>query len=299
MFKFSKGTKSNQKNNIVEANQAINDMAKDQDESGTIETRLSIPETWNMEEESHYVYAFHNSQSPKLKKNQISIYGMELNQDQPNTIMVTGLVRSTITKTIRFGDTSVMLQDKNGKTIAKKTFDLKKLGILPPNTSRPCEFNFNPDDFIQEDVESVEDGWKLAFEIKQTHKLDLDPSWEEGLNEQTKSILKKIVDESPELGEKEVNLTGIKIEFNQEDNLVTTILIRNGNKQKNMTIEKLPLKIIDATDKEVARGTFTMNDFTVNANTSKPWSFIFPKETVQESPDLSKWKVVAITDKQS
>ena len=61
---------------------------------------------------------------------------------------------------------------------------------------------------------------------------------------------------------------------------------------KNIQIQQLPLTVEDATGEIIAQGGFKLEDFEVKANTSKPWTFIFPKSLVtKEQPDLSTWKV--------
>ena len=43
--------------------------------------------------------------------------------------------------------------------------------------------------------------------------------------------------------------------------------------------------------KSIAKGGFNLDQLEVKANTSKPWTFIFPKELLlKENMDLSKWK---------
>lgn len=295
MFKYSKGKKKSNKENAVDANQVISDMEQPTSKSDEIETVLSIPNDWNMTDEERYVYAFHNSESPKLKTNQISIYGMELMKKDDNHVTVTGLIRSSVIQPILFEKTSILLLDKDGKYLAKREFDLGRLGELPSNSSRPWEFEFRPTDFADEEPVDIADGWSLAFELKKAHHLDLEPSWEKSLDDKSKEVLRKIVAEAPVLKENEVNLMGVKADYNEKGDLAVTILIRNGNEDKNITLEQLPLKLIDATETEVVRGVFKLEDLTVKANTSKPWTFIFPKSTIKsENPDFSRWKVIAI-----
>ena len=115
------------------------------------------------------------------------------------------------------------------------------------------------------------------------------------MDDKSKKVLKKIVAEAPALKENEVNLMGVKAEYNNQGDLAVTILIRNGNEDKNITLEQLPLKLIDASETEIVRGVFKLEDLTVKANTSKPWTFIFPKATIKKDhPDFSRWKVIAI-----
>ena len=84
---------------------------------------------------------------------------------------------------------------------------------------------------------------------------------------------------------------GIQAQIDENGSLHTTLLIRNGS-EKNVKFEQLPLIVEDASGDSVAKGAFQFEELEVKANTSKPWTFIFPKELVlKEDMDLSKWKV--------
>lgn len=288
MFKFLRGNKIQDENESEEkdASEILNTTGEGSDE---IETTLSIPTDWNMTDEERYVYAFHNSQSPKLKKNQISIYGMELLRPSNNQIIITALIRSSVIKSIQFEDTTIILSGPDNEPIAKKTFNLNKLGSLPTNSARPWEFVFEKKDFLV-NMDDPIDNWSIGFEIKPKHRLDLEESWAKAITPATKTALKKIVDEAPTLKPGEVNFMGVNANLKDNGELAVTILIRNGM-DKTINLEKIPLGIKDATGEEVARGAFTLDKFQVKANTSKPWSFIFPESMVtQEKIDLSRWQ---------
>lgn len=293
MFSFLKGQKKQPKDkNAITADELLTPEMKETKSNEEIETTLSIPNNWKMTDEERYVFSFHNNQSPKLKKNQISIYGMELTKNSENHILVTGLIRSTVTQSIQFEKTTILLM-VNDQAVARKEFNLDQLGTLPPNSARPWQFDFKEDDLLTE-IGEIGDNWSLAFELKQKHQLDLDPAWEKSLDQKAKDTLQKIVEEAPPLKDGEVNFMGVKAVKNENGDLVVTILIRNGNK-KNITLEQIPLGIRDASNEEIARGGFKTENLTIKANTSKPWSFIFPKSMLKkEDLDLSKWQAYPI-----
>ncbi|MCG1027062.1 accessory Sec system S-layer assembly protein [Virgibacillus halodenitrificans] len=286
MFNFSKGTKKQKQ--VAKAEDYLKDDVRiSKEETEEIETEISIPEEWNLTDEERYVYAFHNSQSPNLKVNQISIYGMELT-DTGEGYKVTGLIRSTVTQPIQFGSTTILLLDESQEPIARKEFDLSILGTLPEKSARPWTFIFDKNDILKEKTQS--NSWSLAFEIKKPHQLDLEDSWEKSIADQTRSSLEKLVQNAPDLKPGEVNFMGIEAKKQENGDLAVTILIRNGA-DKNIQLEQIPLGIKDANETEVARGSFKMENFTVKANTSKPWTFIFPASMVTtEEFDLTKWK---------
>lgn len=292
MFKFIKGNKIQKENNSekVDASEILNTSGEGKE---GFDTTLSIPKHWNITDEERYVFAFHNTQSPQLKKNQISIYGMELLRQSQKSIKITALIRSTVVEPIQFEETSIILSGPNNEPLARKQFNLKKLGTLPPNSARPWEFDFEERDFLVDITESI-DNWSLGFELKQKHQLDLEESWAKSVAPETKTALKKIVADAPKLKPGEVNFMGLSAKMRDDNQLTITLLIRNGT-DKHVNLEKIPLAVKDASGEEIARGSFTMDNFQVKANTSKPWTFIFPERMVSnKNPDLSRWQTYLI-----
>lgn len=273
----------------VSSEQLLN--TKETSKEEEIHTELSLHPLWNITTEQMYVLRFLNNELPPLKPNQISLSGIDLKQVD-HGIEVTAFVRNSLSKGIKFNDVSLILLDENKQVIAKHTFQLDKMGEIPGKSSRPWEFLF-PKSSIQTETFSQQN-WSIAFELKTKHSLDLDENWEKSLALESKQQLEKLVNsiEPPKHGE--VNFMGIQIKFADTGDLHATVLIRNGH-DKNISIEQLPLQIIDAAGDIVAKGGFKLDGFEVKANTSKPWTFIFPKSMVtKESPDFSRWKIAAI-----
>lgn len=271
------------------------------DEEGTIEeqevyTELSIHSSMNVPTETHYVLRFLNNELPPLKPNQISLSGIELRAEEEQLI-VSAFVRNSLSKGIKLAESAILLIGPNGEHLARRVFDLAELGDIPAKSSRPWHFTFKLTDVLTTEIPS--EGWKLAFEIKTPakHVLELDEAWENALPAEEKEKLIAMVEGlvPPKAGE--VNFLGLQAKKNEADGLAVTVLIRNGN-EKNIQLHQLPLQIEDATGGIVAKGGFALEQFEVKANTSKPWTFIFPKDLLLvENPDLSKWKVRIIENK--
>lgn len=258
-----------------------------------IYTELSLHPTWQISQEEQYVLRFLNNDLAPLKPNQISLAGIEISKENEK-IIATAFIRSSLSKPIRLKDTTLLLLDEEGTLIARKQFDLSSVGEIPPRSSRPWKFPFEAK-LLQIPSENIpKEGWQLAFELKPKHRLDLEESWEKGLSAEDKEKLQQVVEKAGAPKDGEVNFLGLSASRDAEENLRITLLIRNGC-NKGIKIEQLPLEIIDASGEVVAKGTFKLNDLEVKAFTSKPWSFIFPKEMViKENPDLSQWKAVPI-----
>ncbi|MGG3887948.1 accessory Sec system S-layer assembly protein [Metabacillus fastidiosus] len=259
-----------------------------------IETVLSIHPDWNVSKQEMYVYQFQHQQLESLKENQISISGLKLEQfDQ--LIYVTAFIRNTLPNAITFEMLDLIILDENKQMIAKETFDMEKFGELPSMGCRPWSFVFERENWNVEEEPTKLENWQIAFEIKkkpnEIHELELDTSWEDKLSKEMKEHLQQLVNNMPPLKENEINIMGLEAQMNEQRNLVVTLLIRNGS-LKNINLEQLPLIVEDASKNVIAKGVFNLTNFEVRANTSKPWTFIFPSDLIlNANPDLSSWKV--------
>jgi len=291
---FKRKLKKNKEKQQEKAVDAEEILAKEDTETADeFETSVYIPNGWDVTDEERYVYAFHNTESPKLKKNQISIYSMEMLEQPDGGAVITALVRNSVDQPIKFEDPTILLLGPDKEMIARKKFDLSVLGDIPAFKAVPWKFVFEGSD-LEADATLPSGDWMLAFELKKEHQLDLDKTWEESIAEDTRTALEQIVADAPELKPGELNFMGLEAQKKDTGDLVVTFLIRNGT-DKNVNIEQLPMGVKDATDEEIARGVFKLEDFTVRANTSKPWSFIFPASMVsKEDPDLSRWHLYAL-----
>lgn len=256
-----------------------------------IQTKLSFHPEWDVKEEDRYVYQFLNNECAPLKPNQLSLSGLELQRDEgTGRVTVNALVRSSLDRPIQLEEMTLVLLGTDKELLAKKKFDLSKLGELPPASSRPWNFVFEASSVKVDEL--PESGWTLAFQLKPAHQLDLEESWENALPEDEKQKLKELVEKQlTPPGEGEVNFMGLQIQRSSEEHLHVSVLIRNGS-EKDVTFQQIPLIVEDASGEVIATGGFQMNEFTVKAYTTKPWTFIFPKELIQkEAMDLSTWKV--------
>lgn len=258
----------------------------------TVETNLIFHPEMYMSPQEKYVYRYHHLRLPKLKENQISISGFKL-QEYDDSLFVIAFLRNTLEKAVTFESVDLLILNKENQPIAKQTFDMDDLIELPPMSCMPWRFLFSEESRLTEEVPS-EGEWTIAFELKskeQPHQLDLDVSWENQLAPNQKEHLEKIVANLPKLSQGEVNFMGIEVKFIQDHALAVTVLIRNGS-TKNIQLEQIPLVVEDAQGDIVCQGGFKLEQFEVKANTSKPWTFIFPAQLVlKPEPDLSSWKV--------
>lgn len=256
-----------------------------------IKTTLSIHPEWDISRQEYYVYQFQMNQLPELLENQISITGFKVDEYE-DFFSITGFIRSTVPQPVKFEMLQLLVLDADQQVLARETFDMERFGELPPMAARPWRFIFDRET-LSEGKTIPSEGWTLAFELKakNEHKLDLDESWKKSITEEQTAKLQQLVQNIEPVKPNEINIMGIEALFSDQGDLNVTLLIRNGS-MKNVQLEQLPLIAEDATGEIIARGAFKTEGLEIKANTSKPWTFIFPKSMLnKENIDLSSWKV--------
>ncbi|MFB4166236.1 accessory Sec system S-layer assembly protein [Alteribacillus sp. JSM 102045] len=279
----------------VSSEELLNETSDTEESGQNVDTDLSIHPEWTISKEDQYAFQFLNMECPPLKPNQISLSGISLQEEKDGKYQVTAFIRNSLNKTIKLHETTLVLLDGNDKVLGRKTMDLSQAGEIPGKSSRPWNFTFTEADLFTNDLPA--EGWKLAFQLKPSsrkHSLSLENSWEQSLAEKDKAKLQEMVENLTPPKPGEVNFMGLKAIRKENGDLHVTMLVRNGS-NKNITLEQIPLQVEDASGQTVAKGGFTLDHFEVKANTSKPWTFIFPQELVSdEEIDLSTWKAYPV-----
>lgn len=254
-----------------------------------VNPELSIHPSWILPNEEIYVYRFLNNDCPPLKQNQISLAGIEW-QEEPDNIRVSALIRNSTNKTVLFGRKTLVVLDAEGKPYASKEFDLKDIGEIPANSSRPWHFSFEEKFIIKGDWDKT--GWRLAFDLNpalQKHRLIIPKEVEKRLVPANIDAVHKLFEDLRPLASNEVNLLGVFAEQNPLAGIDALVMFRNGS-QENVQIDRLTLQLKDHSKRIVAKQAFELGDFVIKANTSKLWQVVFTN--VKKQPvDLSSWEI--------
>ena len=261
-------------------------------ENETIETELSIPSEWVVSIEQEYVLKFLSNDLPPLKPGQLSLSGISIQENESNGEWnVQAFLRSSLNQSIQLEKINLLLLDSKDQVLASQEFDLSIEGQIAPNTDNPRIFTFLNRNIQCDEIPGK--GWKIAFDVQSLmpHKLELEPQWENELPAAKRKALEDLVRNLPTLSSEELNITGFETSFLNNGDLSVSLLIRNGHHDQ-VEIDELPLELTDANNKTVASGLFKLDKLIVRANTSKPWTFIFPKNILRiENPDFSRWSI--------
>ena len=289
---FKKGDKVG-KDSAIDSSSVVRSGAKTSKKGANrdVVTKLSFHPEWDVPQEQKYVFNFLANDLAPLKPNQLSLSAINIEPVLANgSWNVKAFFRSSLAEAIELGEIELLILDKDDNRLASHYFDFKELGMIPAESARPWIFNFPKSTITGEDV--PEEGWKISFNLLSLrgHQLDLDDTWKKQLPKEQQEKLAEIVKTLPKLGKTEVNFTGLQTKLNDDNSLHASIFIRNGH-DKAINLEQLPLEIVDARGEIVAKGSFKLDPIlTVQPNTTKPWTFIFPAQLVTaEGADLSRW----------
>lgn len=293
--KNSKDIKKEGLDSTISSEEIVHVKDENTEESAEIVTELSLHPSWTLSTEQGYVYRFLNTELDPLKPNQISLAGIELRLEESGDLMAVAFVRNSLSKGVKFETVTLLVLDAQQQAIARHEFDMAELGELPGKSSRPWQFIFPQASLLQKEFSTTD--WTIAFEIKPKHSLDLEESWSSSLSTEDQSKLQELVGNLTPPKHGEVNFMGLQANQQENGDLHVTVLIRNGS-PNSISIQQLPLQIWDASNEIIAQGGFQLNDLTVKANTTKPWTFIFPASLLLKTElDLSTWKVATVEQK--
>ena len=281
LFNILSNKKKNKDKNVVESTAKVFNPEE-------IYPTLIIPDTETHAEDEVYILKYKHKKLPALKENQLQLQTFDTELLDETEIQICAFIRHGVNAEIQLENASIVLRDENEKSIMKKKFYLHDLGALPACSSIPYRFAFDLRGIDKERIANTEK-WSVAFEIQTPHQLIYDSSWESALTDEQKQFFQKTFEESPDVAEDELNFLLISGQ-KTEEGIKITVFIRNGKKQ-DIEISQIPLALSNEKDEIIASGTFKMEKFSVPANSTKPWIFIFPTESIQSDEPLEKIKL--------
>jgi accessory Sec system S-layer assembly protein len=260
-----------------------------------IYTTLSLHETWeeDLKNDQRYVLSFMQTSLPPLKEGQVAITGFNFHVTQEGLIAF-GFIRNGLNRPIRFENIPLLFLGEEGALVARKEFDLREVGEIPPHSDRPWSFLFEDSIVVGKEISLSK--WKLAFEIRKSSpdvqvELDMNKDLKQEMSHEQIERLENTLHNLPPLQPGEFNISGIDVQKLEQGDIGVLVFLRNGTEQ-TLNVEQIPLVLVDAAGEEVAAGLFRTDELEVKPGTAKPWRFIFPGELVKKpDADFSQWLI--------
>jgi SLAP domain-containing protein len=122
------------------------------------------------------------------------------------------------------------------------------------------------------------------------HQLIYESTWEKSMSKKDKELFERLYQDNLTDISEEVRFLNLRTGFNVHGDLFATVLIQNGT-DKDIPLFQLPLRYCDAKG-VIAEESFTYQSLIIQAQSSTPWTFLFPKEKIQRKEiNLTEWRV--------
>ncbi|MCK6259294.1 SLAP domain-containing protein [Fictibacillus sp. KIGAM418] len=116
-------------------------------------------------------------------------------------------------------------------------------------------------------------------------RLVYENSWDKAVADQDRETIEKVFQETCIPGEQETSFSMIRTALNYKGELLVTGVLHNY-KQDRFTVEKKQLTYKEE-GRTIAESVFTIPQIVLEAETSMPWTFIFPVESIKNEPVLA------------
>ncbi|WLD93232.1 SLAP domain-containing protein [Alkalihalobacillus sp. AL-G] len=121
------------------------------------------------------------------------------------------------------------------------------------------------------------------------HKLMFEPSWQKAISPIDRKSITDIFENSTPV-QNRVIYTQIRAAMNHRGALLAMVLVQNGTEEA-FSIQDLTLQYEERGRGVVAQNSFNLPEIITEANTSMPWTFVFPKSSINQRPLLKDWTV--------
>ena len=263
------------------------------DERPVIETVLSLHPKWLDSISSLHKNLLNEdlSQLPPIKEGDITINGIHVVK-MSGKYEVGLFIRNGLNRPVRLDKIPLVITNSENEVLAREVFDLQELGEIPPCSCRPWEIFFNTESVFVETIPY--DNWKIAFDLQPRQSEPVRVTFEnlpEQLTDAQRVSLHQYLEKLPPLKLGELNVMSFEAQLQEGNNLAATVIIRNGG-QRSVKLERLPLALKDARQRDVAFGVFNLKNLVIQPYSARLWTFVFPTETLlAEDIDLSYWSV--------
>ncbi|MBA9028425.1 SLAP domain-containing protein [Peribacillus huizhouensis] len=125
-------------------------------------------------------------------------------------------------------------------------------------------------------------------------KLQYESSWDKTLSNKDRKIIEEIFLETSLPKQSRFQFTSLWQAMNHKGELLVTVLVHNFSHQVCSFINK-NLRYIEKNE-IIAEHTFTLPSLTVQPETSMPWTFIFPIESLMSHGSLENGHLEYLND---
>lgn len=117
-------------------------------------------------------------------------------------------------------------------------------------------------------------------------KLQFEPAWDRTISAKDRNLIERTFHESEP---SEQTFTPLRQAINHNKDLLVTVIV-NNNTQRLLSFKNKELEYLEK-EQLIAEHIFTIPALAINPNSSMPWTFIFPKQSIKKEPQLSNGRL--------
>ncbi|WP_232697856.1 SLAP domain-containing protein [Brevibacillus daliensis] len=227
---------------------------------------------------------------PSVVRDEIGVFPFFTNVLNDGFLVITFL-RNATEKDIILNKLPLALVDAKGNVYARKTFELLAVGPVPKLSSRPLEFKFDWENFIEMPDEDTQ--LTMVYDNDTVKQFKRDEELVEkhnGLTDEEEETYTQKVEELFPIKKGQVELQAIDLVQVKDGGLKVIVAFMNGL-EKRVEFTEVPVIICDEKGRQIANMHFGMQSLQVQPNNRRLWGFYIPVSSIEaKDMDVSKCK---------
>ena len=229
-----------------------------------------------------------------LKENDIDIHVTYFTKNDDD-LEAGFFVRNGLKSNLSMEEIPLVIMDDKENPVMSQNFNFKDEGLIKGHGARHFTVNFKiPEDVVFDESKDYTIKFNTTKQMKAFNSVDTEiENMPANLSFEQESVLRDFAHNLPTLRANEFSISLFKLEFTPEDDIMCTLLFRNGN-TKPVKVEKLPVSIFDGTNNLICRKVFANVPEldSINPGKAKVVSFLFKQAEVRPGRfDFTKCRV--------
>lgn len=199
--------------------------------------------------------------------------------------------RNGFARKVNFEYVPLVLINSKEEILAKKTFDLREMGDIPPKGARPWKVSFLKSEVDIEKFSAADCKVIFDLHLKAVNYANIELELDESMQIH-RTMFENFLKDLPGIERGNVSLSKFNIALSNDGKLIVTLMVRNST-DKNVKIEKLPVTLKDENNNIAASGSFNLEGFEVPSMKAKVCTLAFNTDlTLDKTISLDKWEVI-------
>lgn len=228
---------------------------------------------------------------PSIKEGDVNISTAYV-YDEGDKLEVGVYIRNGLTRPINFEKVPLVLVNSKSEIVVEDIFELEELGIIPPHSVRPWTIKFDKKKLKIKNFDCRDLTIQFKKNMKAVEYVKVEAEdLPKNLTPLGKRAIKEYINNLPKLEKGQFSLSSFFVREEKDGELGVAVIFRNAS-GKEITIDKLPIKIYDANNNFAAGGVFNNLNIKVKDGKVIIKEFMFKKEQRQEGKfDFNKYLV--------